>query len=234
MRGQLQDVIKQKLAVFAETLHDERELEALIEVPLLVPDEDLPAVDEEQVAAQVESAFFEGDYGTVAVVPGELTELLKLTNGVESQTMTWNFTLTGLGVNESDSSPPTTVDFGGAKLIPGEEYTLCETGIPAGWSLMWVVDVDVSGTIDIPPDILLPFVGGEADEVLIWPLGGLAYVSPPHEPSAHLATAIAGVTPVDAAATTARCCRSRSSTAAARRESPCGKDCTWARPRGRW
>lgn len=35
-------------------------------------------------------------------------------------------------------------------------------------------------------------VGGEADEVLLWPLGGLAYANPPHNPVAHLITTIAG------------------------------------------
>jgi len=34
--------------------------------------------------------------------------------------------------------------------------------------------------------------GGEADEILLWPLGGLASVSPPHEPAAHLITAATG------------------------------------------
>ncbi len=85
-----------------------------------------------------------------------MVSLLKLTNGVENQTMTWNFTLTGPGVDESDSSPPTTVDFGGVKLIPGEEYTLCETGIPAGWTLEWQVDTDGDGV----PDTIIPMVAG--------------------------------------------------------------------------
>ncbi len=35
-------------------------------------------------------------------------------------------------------------------------------------------------------------VGGEADEILLWPLGGLAMVSPPHTPSAHMITTLAG------------------------------------------
>src|SRR3954464_1463376 len=35
-------------------------------------------------------------------------------------------------------------------------------------------------------------VDGEADEILMWPLGGLAYVSPPHVPRAHLVTAVGG------------------------------------------
>ena len=85
-----------------------------------------------------------------------MVDLLKLTNGVENQVMMWNFSLTGPGVDESDSSPPTTVDFGGAKLLPGEEYTLCETGIPAGWTLEWQVDTDGDGV----PDTIIPMVAG--------------------------------------------------------------------------
>jgi hypothetical protein len=92
-----------------------------------------------------------------------MVDLLKLTNGFEDPNMTWNFTLTGPEVNVSDSTPPTLVDFGGAKLIPGETYTLCETGIPPGWSLMWVLDVNANRVIDVPPDVILPFVGGAAD-----------------------------------------------------------------------
>ncbi len=85
-----------------------------------------------------------------------MTTLLKLTDGQESQTMAWNFTLSGPGVDESDSSPPTTVDFGGVKLVPGEEYTLCETGIPSGWTLEWKVDTDGDGI----PDTIIPQVSG--------------------------------------------------------------------------
>ena len=108
------------------------------------------------------------DGDTVAVGLGEdvtctitntamgMTTLLKLTNGAENQTMNWNFTLTGPGVDESDSSPPTTVDFGGVKLIPGEEYTLCEVGIPAGWTLEWQVDTNGDGI----PDTIIPQVSG--------------------------------------------------------------------------
>lgn len=35
-------------------------------------------------------------------------------------------------------------------------------------------------------------VGGEADEILLWPLGGLASVNPPHHPRAHAITTAAG------------------------------------------
>jgi Zn-dependent protease len=37
-------------------------------------------------------------------------------------------------------------------------------------------------------------VGGEATEILLWPLGGLAFVEPPHNPRAHLITVAAGPT----------------------------------------
>ncbi len=36
------------------------------------------------------------------------------------------------------------------------------------------------------------YVGGTADEILLWPLGGLASVAPPHTPSANLVTVVAG------------------------------------------
>jgi hypothetical protein len=105
---------------------------------------------------------------TINLAPGETVEctytnrqrgmvdLLKLTNGVEDPNMTWSFTLDGPGVNVGDSTPPTLVDFNMAKLIPGEEYTLCETGIPPSWTLEWQVDTDGDGT----PDTIIPMVAG--------------------------------------------------------------------------
>lgn len=36
------------------------------------------------------------------------------------------------------------------------------------------------------------YVGGSADEILMWPLGGLASTNPPHNPRAHLITVLAG------------------------------------------
>jgi len=35
-------------------------------------------------------------------------------------------------------------------------------------------------------------VGGDANEILLWPLGGFAYAQPPHNPPAHLVTTVAG------------------------------------------
>jgi hypothetical protein len=84
-----------------------------------------------------------------------MVTLHKLTNGAES-TMGWNFSLNGPGVSTTDSTPPTTVDFGSAKLVPGETYTVCETGIPAGWTLEWKVDTDNDGI----PDTIIPFFAG--------------------------------------------------------------------------
>lgn len=36
------------------------------------------------------------------------------------------------------------------------------------------------------------YSGGEADEILLWPLGGLAYTNPPHNATAHMITTVAG------------------------------------------
>jgi hypothetical protein len=48
------------------------------------------------------------------------------------------------------------VDFGGVKLVPNTTYTVCETGIPAGWTLEWKVDTDGDGV----PDSTIPFFAG--------------------------------------------------------------------------
>jgi len=36
------------------------------------------------------------------------------------------------------------------------------------------------------------YSGGDADEILLWPLGGLAFANPPHNAAAHMITTIAG------------------------------------------
>ncbi|MBI4719197.1 MAG: hypothetical protein HY763_15475 [Planctomycetes bacterium] len=66
----------------------------------------------------------------------------------------------------------------------------------------WRILVDAFGTYAILFAIVLLHefghcygcrkVGGEADSILLWPLGGLAYVHPPHKPVAHLITTLAG------------------------------------------
>lgn len=88
-----------------------------------------------------------------------MAELLKLTNGAADPAMQWSFTLNGPEVVATDSTPPPVVDFGGAKLVPGETYTLCETGIPPSWTIQWAVDANGNGMIDV--NETLPFVGAK-------------------------------------------------------------------------
>ncbi len=55
-----------------------------------------------------------------------MVTLNKLTNGVASEMAIWNFTLNGRPRRRSERlTPPTDVDFGGAKLVPGDTYTVC-------------------------------------------------------------------------------------------------------------
>ncbi len=71
-----------------------------------------------------------------------MVDLLKLTNGIDDPTQSWVFRLNGPEVsNVSDSVPPTLLTFGGAKLIPGETYQLCEIGVPVAWSTNWEVEI---------------------------------------------------------------------------------------------
>jgi hypothetical protein len=97
-----------------------------------------------------------------------MVDLLKLTNGVEHPTMSWTFTLSGpMGdpqINIGDSTPPPLVDFDGEKLIPGETYTICETGIPPTWSLQWAWDANGNGVID--DGETLPYVGASTGNLL--------------------------------------------------------------------
>ena len=98
-----------------------------------------------------------GDSATCTITNSSkgMVNLLKLTNGQENQTMKWFFTLDGAdGLSETDMSPPTTIDFDNAKLTPGVEYTLCETGIPGGWTTIWEVDTTGDGV----PDTMIPHV----------------------------------------------------------------------------
>jgi hypothetical protein len=88
-------------------------------------------------------------------------DVLKLTNGEANPDMTWSFQLRQDGSTlESKSTPPALLEFGTA-LVPGAEYTLCETGIPPSWTIQWVLDENGDGIID--DGETLPFVGGEAD-----------------------------------------------------------------------
>ena len=67
---------------------------------------------------------------------------------------------------------------------------------------LWRIIIDGLGTYTLLFVIVLlhefghcagaRYTGGEADEILLWPLGGLAYVAPPHKSAAHMITAVAG------------------------------------------
>ena len=110
-----------------------------------------------------------------------MVTVTKYTNGQLNQTMVWNFSLVGTGVNTSDSTPPTLVDFGGVKLIAGEPYRVCETSIPAGWTLEWKGD---SPPRDGTPDMIIPFVpavnNDAIDPTLMWSrVFDPNYVAPP-------------------------------------------------------
>lgn len=82
-------------------------------------------------------------------------EVIKRTNGTCDPTIDWQFTLSGPGVNVTDGMDgDCLVDFDGAKLIPGETYTLCELGVPAGWLIECTVD-----GVPTPPDSIDPTTG---------------------------------------------------------------------------
>ncbi len=78
---------------------------------------------------------------------GEI-EVIKYENGDNPPLSTWYFTLSGPGLDPSGVNPAVLEDntisvplnFGGAKLIPGEEYTLCETGVSATWTTTWAIE----------------------------------------------------------------------------------------------
>ena len=68
-------------------------------------------------------------------------EVIKLTNGVCNPAITWTFTLNGPEVSVTNTTDASChIDFGGAQLIPGETYTICELGLPAGWTTSWMMD----------------------------------------------------------------------------------------------
>ena len=75
-------------------------------------------------------------------------EVFKTTNGV--CTIPWTFTLNGPEVNVTDTTNASChVDFDGAQLIPGENYTICELGLPVGWTTNWSIGgAQITPTVD--------------------------------------------------------------------------------------
>jgi hypothetical protein len=79
---------------------------------------------------------------------GGYVDLLKMTDGLVDPTMTWSFALyngpdgfgsTALGSGSTFGDADGIIDFGMPILNPEETYTICELGVPAGWSSLWQV-----------------------------------------------------------------------------------------------
>ncbi len=81
-----------------------------------------------------------------------------------SDKYTWNFAIYDADGNElaTDTTSPgdTLLDFGLYNLDPGTTYTVCELGLPAGWSSIWRIDTDGDGVAD---SIVLPFNPNQSD-----------------------------------------------------------------------
>ena len=69
-------------------------------------------------------------------------EVIKYENDVTPPPSTWYFTLSGGDISGilDDNTTSRPLTFNGAQLIPGANYTLCETGISASWTTTWVID----------------------------------------------------------------------------------------------
>ncbi len=84
-----------------------------------------------------------------------MVEVTKTENG-GAPTHDWTFTLSGPEVGTvSGVTPPNPLNFNGAKLVPGETYTLCETAVPVAWATTWTLN----GTGVIPYN---PYAGTDS------------------------------------------------------------------------
>jgi uncharacterized Zn finger protein len=73
------------IALIRRMLNRYPDLEALLEIPLVVAGGDLPPVDAETIRKQVRSAFWGDEWGPSAVIPQELEELVKLGDAYNDQ-----------------------------------------------------------------------------------------------------------------------------------------------------
>jgi len=106
------------------------------------------------------------DGGVDDGAPCAKAQVVKLTGGqiVGPDVMEWSFTLAGPSVSASDTQDANgLVDFGGANLIPGATYTLCETGIPAGWTTFWWIDTDGDHVWDASEVVRTPYNPNQTD-----------------------------------------------------------------------
>ena len=99
-------------------------------------------------------------------------KLLKWTDGVVNETKDWQFAVyfgpDGFGGNQVGSTSSTfgdadgVLEFGNPALDPTLGYTICELGVPAGWTSLWEVDVDGDGAYDA---IVVPYNPNADDPV---------------------------------------------------------------------
>jgi len=81
--------------------------------------------------------------------------VLKTTNGVVNPSLDLQFVLTGPELPSGGITSSTLNDadglleFGGTKLIPGSTYTICARNVPAGFSSLWMLDIDRDGDFDV-------------------------------------------------------------------------------------
>jgi hypothetical protein len=88
--------------------------------------------------------------------------LLKLTDGVVNPAKDWSFALyegpdgfggTLIGSSSTAGDADGVLEFGNPALRPDMTYTVCELGVPSGWSTEWKIDTDGDGIADtiVPP-----------------------------------------------------------------------------------
>ena len=93
---------------------------------------------------EIECTFTNRERGRISV--------LKTEDGNETTRM-WRFTLEGPeGIIEHNTTSG--LDFSGARLQPGETYTLCEIYVEAGWSAEWLLNsVDITEDLELRPHV---------------------------------------------------------------------------------
>lgn len=101
---------------------------------------------------------------TIASTKKGRTTVRKTTDGVVNPAKSINFVLTGPGLPSSGVTLNTfgdadgVLDFGYA-LVPGSQYTVCETPVPAGFTSFWKLDTVIvtpfnPNATDVPPQDL--------------------------------------------------------------------------------
>jgi hypothetical protein len=107
-----------------------------------------------------------------------MVTVTKLTNGAIDPTKSITFDLfegpndtTGSGFLSGDpiASDNTfgdndELDFDGFKLVPGDDYTVCENPVPAGWTSFWWIDANGDGVFQNEETMVTPYDPHSYDE----------------------------------------------------------------------